>query len=94
MKLHVGLNHGTMIPEFVVVSDGREGDLAQGQRFDLPKGSSVACDKGYVNYGWYKSLTDKGVFFVTRLKTTSIDESWKALAPRRRARDSHASIAE
>ena len=72
MKLHVGLSHGTMIPEFVAVSDGREGDLAQGQRFDLPKGSSVACDKDYVNYGWYKSLTDKGVFFVTRLKTTSI----------------------
>jgi len=31
----------------------------------------VAIDKGYNDYAWYKQLTDKGIFFVTRLKTNA-----------------------
>ena len=72
VKLHVGLNHGTMIPEFVALGDGIENDMVKGRQIDFPRGSIVACDKGYVDYGWYKSLTDKGVFFVTRLRPNSI----------------------
>lgn len=72
VKLHVGLNHGSLIPEFAALSDGKESELIEGRRFDFPKGSMVAFDKGYVDYGWYKSLTDKGVFFVTRLRPNAI----------------------
>lgn len=72
VKLSVGLNHGTMIPEFVALSDGHENDMVQGRRFDFPKGSIVAFDKGYVDYEWFKSLTDKGVFFVTRVRAKSV----------------------
>jgi len=28
-------------------------------------------DKGYNDYSWYKQLTDKGIFFVTRLKSNA-----------------------
>jgi hypothetical protein len=79
IKLSVGLNHGTMIPEFVALSDGQENDMVQGRQFDFPRGSIVAFDKGYVDYGWFKSLTDKGVFFVTRVRTRSV---YKVLARR------------
>lgn len=72
VKLHVGLNHSNLIPEFVAISNGKESELIEGRRFEFPKGSMVAFDKGYVDYGWYKSLTDKGVFFVTRLRPNSI----------------------
>lgn len=72
VKLHVGLNHRGLIPEFVALGDGRDSDLSQGRRFDFPRGSIVVFDKGYVDYGWYKSLTDKGVFFVTRLRPNSV----------------------
>ncbi|MDR2196065.1 MAG: IS4 family transposase, partial [Gallionellaceae bacterium] len=68
VKLSVGLNHGTWIPEFVALGDGRESDLTQGRCFAFPSGSIVVFDKGYVDYQWFKSLTDKGVFFVTRLR--------------------------
>ncbi len=71
MKLSVGLNHGTQVPEFVALSDGQENDMVQGRCFEFPKGSIVAFDKGYVDYQWFKSLTDKGVFFVTRLEGQS-----------------------
>lgn len=72
VKLSVGLNHGTHIPEFVAVSDGHENDMVQGRQFPFPKGSIVAFDKGYVDYAWFKSLTDKGVFFVTRLRAKAV----------------------
>ena len=72
VKLHVGLNHAGMIPEFVALSDGKESDQIEGRKFNFPTGSMVAFDKGYVDYGWYKSLTNKGIFFVTRLRPNSV----------------------
>ena len=72
VKLSVGLNHGTQVPEFAALSDGQENDMVQGRRFDFPKGSIVAFDKGYVDYQWFKSLTDKGVSFVTRLRAKAV----------------------
>ncbi len=72
VKLSIGLNHGTQVPDFVAITDGQENDIIQGRRFSFPKGSIVAFDKGYVDYQWFKSLTDQGVFFVTRLRAKSV----------------------
>lgn len=72
VKLHVGLHLGGQLPEFVALTRGHESDLRAGRRFDFPAGSMVVCDKGYVDYGWYRSLTDRGVFFVTRLKARAV----------------------
>ena len=72
VKLSVGLNHGTQVPEFVAIGDGQENDMVQGRQFAFPKGSVVAFDKGYVDYQWFKSLTDQGVFFVTRLRAKAV----------------------
>ena len=79
VKLSVGLNHGTDVPEFVALGDGNENDLVQGRRFAFLKGRIVVFDKEYVHWGWYKSLTDKGVFFVIRLRPNSIYrvEEWR-----------------
>ena len=72
VKLSVGLNHSNMLPEFVALSDGNENDMIQGRQFNFPKGSMVAFDKGYIDYQWFKSLTDKGIFFVTRLRPKAV----------------------
>ena len=71
VKLHVGLNHDGLLPEFVAITEGKEADVNIGRLLSFPKGSIVAMDKGYNDYGWYKQLTDKGIFFVTRLKTNA-----------------------
>jgi len=71
IKLHVGLNHSGYLPEFVTVTDGKTHDITAARTLDLPQGSIVVIDKGYNDYAWYKQLTDKGVFFVTRLKTNA-----------------------
>lgn len=72
VKLSVGLNHATDIPEFVALSDGNENDMVEGRRFRFPKGSIVAFDKGYVDYQWFGNLTKQGVSFVTRLRSKSV----------------------
>lgn len=78
VKLHVGLNNASLIPEFVALSDGKENDLIQGRQFTFPKGSIVAFDKGYVDYGWYGSLTKQGVNFVTRIRPKAVYSVLKA----------------
>ena len=68
VKLHVGLSHQGYLPEFVTVTTGKDQDITVGRTLNFPKGSIVAVDKGYNDYAWYKQLTGKGIYFVTRLK--------------------------
>ncbi len=68
IKLHVGLDHGGYLPAFVAISDGKTGDIAGCKSLTLPRGSIVACDRGYNSYSWFRQLSEKGLFFVTRLK--------------------------
>ena len=69
MKLHVGLDHDGLLPGFAVVTESRvyDGDGARG--FAFPRGSITVFDKGYSDYAWFKSLDDRGVFFVTRARS-------------------------
>ncbi|NCF70044.1 MAG: IS4 family transposase [Chloroflexi bacterium] len=71
IKLHVGLNHAGYLPEFVTVTDGKTHDVTVGRALRIPRGSIVAIDRGYNDYGWYNQLTEKGIFFVTRLKSNA-----------------------
>ena len=72
VKLSVGLNHATEIPEYVAIGDGHENDMVQGRKFKFPKGSIVAFDKGYIDYEWFGSLATQGVSFVTRLRAGTV----------------------
>ena len=71
IKLHVGLNHAGYLPEFVTITDGKTSDIEAGRVLEFPKGSMVAIDRGYNDYAWYNQLTEKGIFFVTRLKSNA-----------------------
>ena len=66
MQLHVGLDHAGHLPAFVTLTHPHVSDMAVGRTLCLPAGSIVVKDKGYTDYCWYKQLTDKRIFFVTR----------------------------
>jgi hypothetical protein len=68
IKLHVGLDHDGYLPEFVTLTDGKTTDIQAGRVLAFPTGSIVVYDRGYTDYEWYNQLTQKGIFFVTRLK--------------------------
>lgn len=66
LKLHVGLDHRGYLPAFAAITHGHRSDLEVARTLAFPKGSIVVCDKGYMDYAWFKALTDKGIFFVIR----------------------------
>ena len=39
---------------------------------ELPKGSIVVFDKGFISYPWFRTLGEKTIFFVTRLKKNAV----------------------
>ncbi len=71
-KLHLGLDHDGLIPAFATVTIGKESEMSQARLFDFPKGSVVVFDKGYNDYTWHNTLSDKGVFFVTRIRGNAV----------------------
>lgn len=68
VKLHVGLDHEGGIPAFVSLTEGRVHEVNEARKLDLPAQSSVVMDRGYLDYSWYKQLTEKGIYFVTRAR--------------------------
>jgi putative transposase len=51
---------------------GKESEMSQARLFDFPKGSVVVFDKGYNDYTWHNALTEKGIFFVTRIRGNAV----------------------
>jgi putative transposase len=68
VKLHVKLNHSGYLPTFAVVTTGKVHEQRVAHSVPFEKGDVVVFDKGYNDFAWYKSLDDKGIYFVTRLK--------------------------
>jgi len=68
IKMHTLLDHDGYIPSFVTVTDAKTHESRVAKALELPKGSIVVFDKGFISYPWFRTLGAKGVFFVTRLK--------------------------
>jgi hypothetical protein len=69
-KMHLRLDLQSFLPGFVVVKSASTNDLAQSCELcaGLRPGEIVVFDKAYVGFDHLYSLTQRGVFWVTRLK--------------------------
>jgi hypothetical protein len=72
VKINTVLDHGGYIPAFADISPARTHESRMAKSLSLPKGSIVTFDKGYINYAWFSLLTEKTIFFVTRLKNNAV----------------------
>ena len=72
IKMHTLLDHNGHIPAFITITDAKTHESRMSKNLDLPKGAIVVFDKGFIDYAWFQSLGDKGVFFVTRLKKNAV----------------------
>ena len=68
VKLHLVLDNEGYLPCFAVITDGKSHDVTVGRTLRFEPGTIVAMDKGYVDFQWWKQMTEDGVYFVTRLK--------------------------
>lgn len=72
VKVHIKLNHAGYLPTFMVVANGKDNDNKALPLIPLEKGDVAIFDMGYIDFSWFKSLDDKGIIFVTRMKKNAV----------------------
>ena len=65
IKLHCQYDHSGALPSFIVATDGKRHEEHE---FPLLPDSIVSVDRGYLEFKWLYSLTQKRVYFVTPAK--------------------------
>jgi hypothetical protein len=68
IKLHLLLDHDGYLPVFAHLSEGRAHEMKLARGLCFPRGSVVAMDRAYVDYRLFQNWTERGIYFVTRLK--------------------------
>lgn len=68
VKVHVGLDHSSLLPGFVCITEGCKHDHQIVDRVRLEAGSVYVFDRGYYDFTWYDRLGKAGCVFVTRTK--------------------------
>ena len=68
VKLNIGLDGDSYLPEFVDLTEGRSHESNWAKALKLPRNSMAVFDLGFTDYKWYQSLMESGIYFVTRLK--------------------------
>jgi hypothetical protein len=68
VKIHLLLDNEGYPPCFAHITDGKSHDITVGRTLRFAPGTIMAMDKGYVDYRWWKQITEDGAYFVSRLK--------------------------
>lgn len=73
LKIHTVIDNRTTLPTVLSITDGKTADITGAKRLvlDLPEQSILVFDRGYLDFVWWKKLDNKGIFFVSRAKTTT-----------------------
>jgi hypothetical protein len=75
IKAHVMIQAAELMPCLVRFTEGSRHDHTFLKHLNLPEGSYLVMDKGYTDYHQYAQWTDRGIFFISRMKTNAQFES-------------------
>lgn len=83
-KTHMRLNLQSLLPNFVIIDTAGEHDNKRARELcaGVKSGEIVLFDKGYVDFGHMKDLTERGAFLSPAPRRTWIITWSKALGPR------------
>jgi IS4 transposase len=85
VKLHLLLDHDGYLPSYAVITEGKQHEVRVARQMRFAPGTILIFDRGYTDYQWFTSLTQQGVYFVTRLKENAdSDVVEKREVPQRR----------
>lgn len=68
IKVHTIIASDENVPQFLRFTCAATHDHILLKQVDLPEGSIITFDKGYVDYGQYERLSQAGITYVTKLK--------------------------
>jgi hypothetical protein len=74
IKAHTIISLDDNMPCFVRYTEATRHDHILLGEVNLPKGSIIVFDKGYVDYARYEFFTEDGIYYVTRLKDNALYE--------------------
>jgi hypothetical protein len=74
VKLHMILDHNGLLPSFCHITEARKYDVVVAREWDFPAGTILVFDRGYIDFRWFRSLCERGIFFVTRFKKGTLYE--------------------
>ena len=74
IKLHLLLDHDGYLPSFAVVTEGKTSEIKVARTLQFAPGTILAIDRGYIDYEWFRDLTQEEVYFVTRMKEGAVYE--------------------
>jgi len=74
IKLHLLLDHDGYLPSFAVVTEGKTSEIKVARTLRFAPGTILAIDRGYIDYQWFRELTQEEVYFVTRMKEKAVYE--------------------
>jgi len=69
LKLHYQFDHAGELPVFLRVTTGKRHELVVAkEEFPISPDSIYCFDKAYIDWSWFRRITDEKAFFVTRAK--------------------------
>jgi len=74
IKLHLLLDHDGYLPSFAVVTEGKTSEIKVARTLRFAPGTILAVDRGYIDYEWFRELTQEEVYFATRMKEKAVYE--------------------
>ena len=74
IKLHFGLDADGYLPAFMNLTNGKTHEMQWARALTLNPGACIVFDRGYNDYSWYQTLTNRKITFVTRLKRNAVIE--------------------
>lgn len=72
VKAHVVLDHDDYMPSYVLITEGKKHEAKVAKSLLFNPGSIVAMDRGYNDYTMFARWTERGVYFVTRMKDNAV----------------------
>lgn len=71
LKINLVLDHEGYLPEFAFMTDGKTHELEYARDLELAPGTVVLMDRAYCDYGLLKTWDEKGLYFVSKLKSNA-----------------------
>ncbi len=68
VKLHMVLDHAGHLPVFCRITEGSVHEIQVARTLELAPGTILVFDRGYVDYEWFRTMSERKVWFVTRLR--------------------------
>ena len=68
VKLHLILDHDGYLPSFAVIEEAKVPELNVAKTMPFEPGTIVVMDRGYTGFHFFEALTERGVYFITRMR--------------------------